>query len=160
MGTCVCSSHRMVLSALLRSSVIDFVSPISCPRFCGRHVTATIEDERFLDCKRFLGFRAVLNAQWWRHKRLGHMARASWWSYLHDPWVSRYFSVVWALVFKPSFPSLFPISLIIALSSFLSIHSCDCSNLVPAIFSEFLFDWVAPFQGTFLFSSPFISFSL
>ena len=100
----------MVSSVLLSLSIVDFVIPISCPRilWSSWHVMTTIEDKMFLDCKRLLGFRAVLNVQWRRRTRCGHVARADWWSCLHAPWVSRCFSVFWALVFKLSFPFVSP----------------------------------------------------
>ena len=86
--------------------------------------------------------------------------RGMYWSvgfFLHDPWVSRCFLIVWALVFKLPFPfvsSLFSISLLIAPSLFFSACSCDYSNFVRAILPIALH----LFEVCFSFSFPSISF--
>ena len=75
--------------------------------------------------------------------------------FLHDPWVSRCFSVVWVLVFKLPSPFIFPISLFIALCSFLSVYSCDHSDSAPGIF---FFQFVLHFFQRYVHS--FFSFFL
>ena len=67
------------------------------PRFCGRQwrVMRATKGERFLflSCLWRLGFRFEFNVWWRRSMERGHMARADWGYWWHDPWVSRYFSV-------------------------------------------------------------------
>ena len=61
------------------------------------------------------------------------------------------------LIFLSFLSSLFPISLIIALSYFFFVYSCDYSDLVPATSFEFFSNFAVLFQGVFLFSSSSIS---
>ena len=93
----------------------------------------------------------------------GHMACVDWWSYLYDPWVSRCFSVFWALFFKLTVPFISPFTF----SNF--FNYCSESLLlhfslvtIPILFRwhplHFFSDGAVPFQGVFLFSSYFISF--
>ena len=67
------------------------------PRFCGRQgrVMRAIEGERFLflSCLWRLGFRSEFNVWRRRGMKRGHVARADWRHWWHDPCISRYFSV-------------------------------------------------------------------
>ena len=67
------------------------------PRFCGRQwrVMRATKGERFLflSCLWHLGFCFEFNVWWRRSMKCGHVARADWGHWWHDPWVSRYFSV-------------------------------------------------------------------
>ena len=99
---------------------------------------------------------------WWRHTCRGHVARVDRWGYLYDPWVSRYFSVFWALVFKLTFPFVSPFTF----SNFFN-HWSESLLLHFALATVSTLFWrhplnfsdcAIPFQGVFLFSFSSISF--
>ena len=137
------------------------------PKFCGRQwrVMRAIEGEKFfLSCLWHLGFCSEFNAWWRRSTQCGHVARADWGRWWHDPWVSHYFSVsldFWLQTFLFlyfHFCSEYYLSRLFLRS--LQLCSGD-SDLAPAtLLSEFF--WLQPFCSsryvTFLF--PFCSLSL
>ena len=137
------------------------------PRLCGRQwrVMRATEGERFfLSYLWRLGFCSEFNAWWWRSTQCGHVARADWRRWWHDPWVSCYFLVsldFWFQNFSFSF------ALIFALSVIFLAYFCDYSDSAPAtptllrrrFFPNFSgFDHFA-LQGTLLFYSPSVPFS-
>ena len=138
----------MVPSAFIISSVANFVSPIRCPPILWSlwRVMTTIEDERFLVCKWPLGLCAVFNAQWRRYTCCGHATCADWWVFCMTfgfPATFQLFGLYFLNFLPLSFlPLLFPISLFITSSPFLSACFCDCSDSAPAIF---LFQFVLYF---------------
>ena len=131
------------------------------PRFCSCQwrVMRAIEGEKFfLSCLWHLGFCSEFNAWWRRSTQCGHMARADWRRWWHDPWVSRYFSV--SFVFFGFKTFLFPLLWFLLRALSFSLSSTTTPILLRRrFFPNFSgFDRSA-FQGTLLFYSPSDPFS-